>query len=118
MEDKYFLIKASKDWSDEFHCEFFGVFTETAWNSLKRLVKDCLKEIGTVTVGIGTNQYWDLNSYSEWTKPLKIIEIQKEQAHFLVCDFNLSDHTFGTGSGWLSRQMFEELLEDYREFGH
>jgi hypothetical protein len=94
------VAQASKDWADEFSCEFFGVYTREKWNDLvEKLRKAWEKRDSSVEISFGTNESLEFADFQEWFESFTVAEISEEEADFLTRTFG---QTFGTGSGALS----------------
>lgn len=102
------LVKGSVDWADEFNCEFFGVFSNDAWEKRKKTVEVSFEENeGEREIGFGTNEDLRVDSYDNWINQLEVTPITEEEAKVLHKLFNEHNKrikhcfSYGTGSGFL-----------------
>lgn len=102
---KFFLVKFSKDWADEFSAEGHRALTEEEVATIESL-RDNLTE---VSFGFGSNEGWDDIPISELVEALEIQEISKEQYDVIVDLFG--EEGFGIFPD------FVELFEYYIGYG-
>ncbi len=87
------LVKCSKDYADEFDCEFFSIMTEKQW---EKFVKSLDNISYPAECSFGTNEELIFDSKEEVLKDLEIKTISKEEAAVIK---KLLGDSFGTGSG-------------------
>lgn len=109
MTKRFYLLKFSRDWADEFQAEGLAVISGEHFDALDTLCNS--EEIADEHVWFyfGTNEGWeDEFTYSElWNNEISKVEISSLQADFL------SEHVLAGGSTFGQFPDFEYLFENF-----
>jgi hypothetical protein len=97
----YTLAIYSADYSDEFDCEGFGLFTNQEWSGIKSRVEKYFEDHGNAEVYFGSNEAMFFDSYENWEScfTVRMISEDEYQAIKLIPRYG---RTFGTGNGIFS----------------
>lgn len=103
---KYFLVKESGNYADEFDIEGFKLFESDSEEDLKKIILNKIKEdyldeddeelIFPMEFGFGTNEAVEINSESELWDGLNITEISETEYTILLKLFpSVDKYPFG-----------------------
>jgi len=110
------LIKYEANWADEFDCEGFAVYDKKEWEEHCNKVEKAFEKINKeIEIGFGSNEYFTFESYRDWERCFRVIDISDADISLLQTHFFNSYNKriqFGTGSTIIDPL---ELLNDYIE---
>lgn len=79
---RYFLVKQSGNWADEFDTEGFHLFTETEWEHYKAKVKKI--RFSGREFYFGTNEFMEWDSADDYLNELDVKEISELEYHTVL----------------------------------